>query len=172
MENNQVVPEPTKNLVGGVTTWFPPSSKIQLNSNSLLLPKTSTESTMQSPRPQSITIMGDRKFLIIPKHSILSVSPTIGAAVNTPSATRQLTSPTADTAPIPENPEKNGDSLPSTVEPIQVSASLGPENPLIQPADPPDPPEAIKDSTDTCGENSNKDQEQCESENGQQDLNK
>lgn len=127
-ETNPAVSEPAKSIVGAVTTWFPPSSKIQLNSNNSP-PKNSTES-VQSPRPQSITIMGDRKFLIIPKHNILSVSPTIGAAVNTPSS-RPINSPTADKAPIPTNPDdQNETAADSTVDAVQVSAYLDPENPV------------------------------------------
>lgn len=134
------VSEPTKSIVGSVTTWFPPSSKIQLSSNNSS-PKTSTD-TMQSPRPQSITVMGDRKYLVIPKHSVLSVSPTIGAAVNTPSS-RPLTSPTADKAPITD---KNVASVDLPAAAVPTSACLGPSNPSSTPLNQPSTSEQLDKS--------------------------
>lgn len=119
--------EPTKSIVGSVTTWFPPSTTIQLNSNNSP-PKNPLEA-VQAPRPQSITIMGDRKYLIVPKHSILSVSPTIGAALSTP-ASRRLTSPTADKAPnVVSDKDKNEASVDLSMLDIPASASLGPAIP-------------------------------------------
>lgn len=127
---------PNKSIVGSVTTWFPPSTKIQLNSTTS--PSKNPVDPVKAPLPQSITIMGERKFLIVPKHTILSVSPTIGAAVNTPSA-KPVSSPTADKAPLTVSEDKNiiSADAPGAVSPS--SASLGavvpsddPEKPVIE----------------------------------------
>lgn len=67
----------TKGLVGGVTTWFPPTSTIQVGSNQLKPPQLGT---IQSPRPQYVEFLGDKKYLIIPKHNVVSVSPSVGHA--------------------------------------------------------------------------------------------
>lgn len=66
-------PEP-KGLVGGVTTWFPPSSTIRVGGDQLRQPRFGSGNV---PRPQFVEILGDRKYLIIPKHNVLSVSPSV-----------------------------------------------------------------------------------------------
>lgn len=116
--------EPTKSIVGSVTTWFPPSTTIQLNSNNSH-PKNPLEAA-QAPRPQSITIMGDRKYLIVPKHSILCVSPTIGAALSTPSS-RPLSSPTADKAPniLLTDKDKTATNIDIPMLGVPATASMG-----------------------------------------------
>lgn len=65
--------ESMKGLVGGVTTWFPPSSTIQVGNNQLMKPP--QFGPVHVPRPQFVEILGDKKYLIIPKHNVLSVSP-------------------------------------------------------------------------------------------------
>lgn len=65
--------------------------------------------------------MGERKYLVVPKHSIVSVSPTIGAALNTPSI-RTNVSPTADKPPT--NLISDDDKILN--HPSPTSASLGP----------------------------------------------
>lgn len=120
--------EPAKSIVGSVTTWFPPSTTIQLNSNNS--PPKNPPEAAQAPRPQSITIMGDRKYLIVPKHSILSVSPTIGAALSTPSS-RPLASPTADKAPSSAliDKDKTATTVDTPMLAAPATASLGPAFP-------------------------------------------
>lgn len=102
-----------KGLVGGVTTWFPPSSTIQVGSNQL---KQAQVGPVSSRRPQFVEFLGDKKFVIIPKHSILSVSPTIAG------------SPLEESVNIPDDTmisdNANIESGPSAPD----SASLGPEN--------------------------------------------
>lgn len=71
--------------------------------------------------------MGDRKFLIVPKHSILSVSPTIGAAVSTP-VSKPVASPVADKAPVTIIGDQNASTVDMPVAAALVSASLGPCN--------------------------------------------
>lgn len=79
----------TKGLVGGVTTWFPPSSTIQVGSNQLKPPPLGT---IQSPRPQYVEFLGDKKYLIIPKHNVVSVSPSsVQRQIN--KGTRESSSP-------------------------------------------------------------------------------
>lgn len=64
-----------KSLVGGVTTWFPPSSTIQVGGNQMKIPQLGT---VQTPRPQYVEFLGDKKYLIIPKHNVVSVLPSVG----------------------------------------------------------------------------------------------
>lgn len=64
-----------KSLVGGVTTWFPPSSTIQVGGNQIKMPQLGT---VQTPRPQYVEFLGDKKYLIIPKHNVVSVLPSVG----------------------------------------------------------------------------------------------
>lgn len=109
-------------MVGGVTTWFPPSSTIQVGTNQL---KPTEVGPVSSRRPQFVEFLGNKKFVIIPKHSILSVSPTIAAtagnqleeSVNIPDDTQ-----TSDNAAHVES----GPSAPD-------SASLGPGNSDAEP---------------------------------------
>lgn len=60
-----------KSLVGSVTTWFPPSSTIQVGNNEL----NSESDSTRAPRPQFVEFIGNKKFLIVPKHNVLSVLP-------------------------------------------------------------------------------------------------
>lgn len=55
-----------KSLVGSLTTWFPPSSTIQVGNED-------TANSVRVTRPQFVEILGNRKFLIVPKHNFLSV---------------------------------------------------------------------------------------------------
>lgn len=103
-----------------MTTYHPPSTTIQLNNSSNPQIQNPAEA-VQAPRPQSIAIVGDRKYLVVPKHSIVSVSPTIGAALNTPTVRANL-SPTADQPPTNLLPDDNK----SSEQPPPTSASLGP----------------------------------------------
>lgn len=100
-----------KSLVGGVTTWFPPSSTIQVGNNQFKLPRIGP---VQVPRPQFVEYLGDKKYLIIPKHSVLSVSPTIAAAAAT-HVEENVSTPGPDDSGL-----NGGPSAPD-------SASLGPE---------------------------------------------
>lgn len=154
-DSQHVASEPSKSMVGSVTTWFPPSTKIHLNSTDSP-PKNPTDA-MQSPRPQSITIIGDRKFLIVPKHSVLSVSPTIGAAVNTPAA-RPITSPTADRVPLTIAADKNIASVDLPTPAVPTSACLGPTiiPDLPDPSSAPNPIESsMSEKLDMSEANSN-----------------
>lgn len=61
-----------------MTTWFPHSATIQVGGGVQLRPAHS--GAVRPPRPQAVEFICDKKYLIIPKHSVLSVSPTIAAA--------------------------------------------------------------------------------------------
>lgn len=101
---------PSKSLVGGVTTWFPSSSTIQVNHGD-------TGGLQINPmRPQFVEYFGMKKFLVIPKHNILSVSPVI-APKNKPK--------TADSAPV----QSDSITIPDT-------ASLGPKPIKSEPSSP------------------------------------
>ena len=69
-DNCSVHPKESKSLVGSVTTWFPPSSTIQVGDKFV-----SNDVQSQFPvRPQFIGFLGNKKFLIVPKHNTFSVS--------------------------------------------------------------------------------------------------
>ncbi|XP_066252805.1 uncharacterized protein [Euwallacea similis] len=55
--------EGCKSLVGSVTSWLPHNSKI-----------VNSEEPAEAPKPQNIEYIGGRKFLVIPKHNVMSVS--------------------------------------------------------------------------------------------------
>lgn len=71
------VPQPiktieSKSIVGSVTSWLPHSSTIQVEQ------RNKENQPVQAPRPQYLEYLAGRKFLIIPKHNVVSISPTIG----------------------------------------------------------------------------------------------
>lgn len=69
-DNCSVHPKESKSLVGSVTTWFPPSSTIQVGDKFV-----SNNIQSQLPvRPQFIGFLGNKKFLIVPKHNTFSIS--------------------------------------------------------------------------------------------------
>lgn len=68
-----------KSLVGSVTTWFPPSSTIQVANDTTRINNGEIHSP---PRPQYVEILGNKKYLIVPKHNILSVSPAVASVNN------------------------------------------------------------------------------------------
>lgn len=61
--------ESSKSLVGAVTTWLPHNSKI-------------VSEPTEAPRPQYLEVLNGRKFLVIPKHNFMSVSPTVAATAS------------------------------------------------------------------------------------------
>ncbi|GJQ86074.1 hypothetical protein Trydic_g10044 [Trypoxylus dichotomus] len=69
----------SKSLVGSVTTWFPPSSTIQVANDRT---RANDVESNSPPRPQFVEFLGNRKYLIVPKHNILSVSPAIASVNN------------------------------------------------------------------------------------------
>lgn len=92
-----------KSLVGSVTTWFPPSSTIQVGNNEI----NSENNSVRIPRPQFVEYIGSKKFLIVPKHNVLSVLPNSTfnkpeENVCTPDTTKDSTDITTN---IPQTPE-------------------------------------------------------------------
>ncbi|XP_075233461.1 uncharacterized protein LOC142331438 isoform X2 [Lycorma delicatula] len=76
----------SQKIVGGVTTWLPPSSMIQLTSKNTSSSKTSapssvatveTASALGSMPAQTLMSMNGKRYVVVPKHNILSVSPAI-----------------------------------------------------------------------------------------------
>lgn len=74
-----------KSIVGSVTTWFPPSSTIQVSQEGSPNQTSDSRSIAPPPRPQHVEFLGNKKFLIIPRHNIVSVSPTITTNAAAPS---------------------------------------------------------------------------------------
>ncbi|XP_049825722.1 uncharacterized protein LOC109595867 isoform X2 [Aethina tumida] len=84
------ISETSKSLVGSVTTWLPHNSKIIDN-----FPRNNGES-QDTLKPQYLEIIAGRKFLVIPKHNFMTVSPSVGA---TASRSNSRDSPTPDLGP-------------------------------------------------------------------------
>nr|CAD7427013.1 unnamed protein product [Timema monikensis] len=125
-----------KTIVGSVTTWLPPSSTIQLNSSSakstVLIPPTTSivtssstpnATTVVSPessaasRALSVVWIDGSKYVVTPKHNVMSVSPSPALTATTPS----LRSTTGDTTPSGDKPPV-GLTIPSTT---LIAASQG-----------------------------------------------
>nr|CAD7437893.1 unnamed protein product [Timema bartmani] len=125
-----------KTIVGSVTTWLPPSSTIQLNSSSakstVLLPPTTSivtssstpnATTVVSPessaasRALSVVWIDGSKYVVTPKHNVMSVSPSPALTATTPS----LRSTTGDTTPSGDKPPVSL-TIPSTT---LIAASQG-----------------------------------------------
>lgn len=109
-------------IVGSVTTWLPPSSTIHLSptgvaktssnavstSLSSSISSTSTLSDpLTSPTPasvQSVAQMGGKKYIVVPKHNVLSVCPAMAATATTPTTKSCVQvgdpSPVVDNAPV------------------------------------------------------------------------
>ncbi|XP_017770384.1 PREDICTED: uncharacterized protein LOC108558090 [Nicrophorus vespilloides] len=69
-----IVPvQENKSILGSVTTWFPPSSTIQLDNND----NNQENVPQEPPRPQLVEFVGNKKYLIVPRHNILSVAPLV-----------------------------------------------------------------------------------------------
>lgn len=64
-------------LLGAVTTWLPPASTIQLDSSKSSPPIGKTPSSSEAA--QGLAKVGDRRYIVIPKHNVLSVTPTTSA---------------------------------------------------------------------------------------------
>nr|CAD7587342.1 unnamed protein product [Timema genevievae] len=121
-----------KTIVGSVTTWLPPSSTIQLNSSTVLLPPTTSivtssstpnATTVVSPessaasRALSVVWIDGSKYVVTPKHNVMSVSPSPALTATTPS----LRSTTGDTTPSGDKPPVSL-TIPSTT---LIAASQG-----------------------------------------------
>ena len=109
-------------IVGSVTTWLPPSSTIQLTTSggaktsspvttsfSGSVPSTSTPSDSCTSPPsatgvQALARMGGKKYIVVPKHNVLSVSPAMAATATTPTSKSSVqggdSSPLGDKAPV------------------------------------------------------------------------
>ncbi|XP_023728039.1 uncharacterized protein LOC111875758 isoform X2 [Cryptotermes secundus] len=110
-------------IVGSVTTWLPPSSTIQLSSTGVaktsssavspsLSSSVSSTSTISDPltspptptNVQSLARVGSKKYIVVPKHNVLSVSPAMAATATTPTSKSSMqvgdASPLGDKAPV------------------------------------------------------------------------
>ncbi|KAJ8975060.1 hypothetical protein NQ317_005777 [Molorchus minor] len=109
--DNQIVQpnlSENKSLVGSVTTWLPHNSKIVEN-----LHRTNDEPT-EAPRPQYLEILGGRKFLVIPKHNFMSVSPTVAVTATNKPTNNALD--VVDTTTVPSDSASLGPDLDITME--------------------------------------------------------
>ncbi|CAG9861460.1 unnamed protein product [Phyllotreta striolata] len=95
----------TKSLVGSLTTWLPHNSKII---DSI---QATGEAQAGVPRPQYIEILAGRKFLVIPKHNFLTISPPAAATAVGDADDALLNADSADSADSrikiePDSPSK------------------------------------------------------------------
>ncbi|XP_045480357.1 uncharacterized protein LOC123684896 isoform X2 [Harmonia axyridis] len=66
-------------ILGHVTSWLPQNSRIEVDNQ-----QRSVSETAGPARPQYVEYLAGRKFLIIPKYNVVSVSPTVGARTSQP----------------------------------------------------------------------------------------
>lgn len=111
----------SKSLVGSVTTWLPHNSKIVDN-----IQRTSEEPT-EVPRPQYVEFLGGRKFLVIPKHNFMSVSPSVAATATSKPNDNSAASENVDTTTIPTDSASLGPNSDMNIKPEPESPSK-PEN--------------------------------------------
>lgn len=94
-------------IVGGVTTWLPPSSTIQLRPPPInkfsptqkpLPPTTSAMVDPANSQPvQTLVSMDHKRYIVVPKHNVLSVSPATTSSVQiTDSINTQITTAASD----------------------------------------------------------------------------
>ncbi|XP_072385779.1 uncharacterized protein [Diabrotica undecimpunctata] len=112
-----------KSLVGSMTTWLPHNAKLIENIRQV----NETPSGQGIHRPQYVEILGGRKFLVIPKHNFMSVSPTVATSavtsrpnvdpINIDSASLG-SDPVSDIKTEPESPSKPENS--QTPEAMEV----------------------------------------------------
>ncbi|CAG9819974.1 unnamed protein product [Phaedon cochleariae] len=119
--------ETGKSLVGSVTSWLPHNAKIVVN-----LEQTAEE-PFEVSRPQYVEFLGGRKFLVIPKHNFMSVSPTVASTANRrniednlddlETTTVVIDSARLDPNPIPEvKTEPDSSFKPENIESIPDSS--------------------------------------------------
>lgn len=119
-------PENTS-LVGSVTTWFPSSSTIQVGNTPQS--ENNENKVVSTPRPQHVEFIGGRKYLVIPKHNVLSFSPTIATAANTPAARPNIDSnnPTFNHNLTADVPEVDSASGPNSTQLSEITSTPQPD---------------------------------------------
>ncbi|KAJ8943639.1 hypothetical protein NQ318_005640 [Aromia moschata] len=117
----QPAPTESKSLVGSVTTWLPHNSKIVEN-----IQRTNEEPT-EAPRPQYVEFLGGRKFLVIPKHNFMSVSPTVAVTATSKPDNNNVIGDVVETTTVPTDSASLGPDPDITVKPEPESPSK-PEN--------------------------------------------
>ncbi|XP_065159746.1 uncharacterized protein [Atheta coriaria] len=97
-----------KSLVGSLTTWFPQSSTIQVSNNE-------SDSLANIPRrPQLVEYIGNKKYVVVPRHNILSVrSPAQADVASTAIFKQRETNVVSD---CPQSPTESSACNPSKAE--------------------------------------------------------
>ena len=128
----------TGTIVGSVTTWLPPSSTIQLTPSAGAKPSSavttsvssssSTSDTLATPPSsaavQSVACMGGKKYIVVPKHNVLSVSPAMAATATTPASKSSVQS--GDASPL-------GDKAPATLVVSNPTTVMGASQAIVGP---------------------------------------
>ncbi|EFA01707.1 uncharacterized protein LOC664527 isoform X2 [Tribolium castaneum] len=99
----------TKSLVGSVTSWLPHSSTIQVDNM-----RNKENEPIEAPRPQYVEYLAGRKFLIIPKHNVVSVSPTVIKPMNFESVSSEVEEAKNAQISTDEAPVQSTDEVPQT----------------------------------------------------------
>lgn len=98
----------TTSLVGGVTTWLPPSSTVHMRGQTPIskfspslsqkpLPPTSAAMLDSHNQPvQTLVTMNGKRFIVVPKHNVLSVSPATTSGLPSDPVSTQVTTAAFD----------------------------------------------------------------------------
>lgn len=96
----------TTSLVGGVTTWLPPSSTVHMRGQTPIskfspsqkaLPPSSTAMLDSANQPvQTLVTMDGKRFIVVPKHNVLSVSSATTSGVPSDPVSTQVTTAAFD----------------------------------------------------------------------------
>lgn len=119
--------ENNKSIVGSVTTWLPHNSKIVDNIQQKF------EEPTEVPRPQYVEFLAGRKFLVIPKHNFMSVSPTVAVSavakisVSNISNNLQMNMPTVEPECLAPDPDPDPVTKPTSKSPAKPENSQTPE---------------------------------------------
>lgn len=82
MDHSRITPKNSK-IVDGVTTWLPSSSNVRLSSKHAAAPLISTLTPeTHTSLLQSVLELDGRRYLIVPKESIVSISPNTNVPIN------------------------------------------------------------------------------------------
>lgn len=119
------ITETNKSIVGSVTSWLPHNAKIVEN----IPHHTSEEPTPELPRPQYVEFLAGRKFLVIPKHNFVSVSPNVAATAISKTAIAKTATDAVDSTSVPVDSASLGPVSPTELKPEPESPSK-PENSL------------------------------------------
>lgn len=123
----------SQSLVGSLTTWLPHNSKIIDNIEDMGGGGDNQAGGAGASRPQYVEFLAGRKFLVIPKHNFMSVSPTVAVTAST-AAPPQTAEPESEIKLEPDSPSKPENSL-VPPEAMEVDACIADGNGGVEAAE-------------------------------------